>query len=229
MAWDRYAYVNNSPVKFNDPSGYDVGCPGLDASNCVGSISNNGTGFLRPNEATQQALGLVGNWFFETGEETQRFGPENALTEEVMYDPGMDLFREKWAEAGNQVPFSWEHTADERGSGSLPERLLRGVGVFLREHVLELGLSALGFGSQDPEGPIDPVGGTIGSLDRISVSAANNGQVQFQVYNVMGWSSGTRIPGTDQSIINDRNRSAWGPGGTTYQYFTWYEVKPSVE
>ncbi len=34
QAWDRYAYVNNSPVKYNDPSGYDVGCAGQDASNC---------------------------------------------------------------------------------------------------------------------------------------------------------------------------------------------------
>jgi RHS repeat-associated protein len=34
QAWDRYAYVNNNPVKYTDPSGHDVGCGGRDASTC---------------------------------------------------------------------------------------------------------------------------------------------------------------------------------------------------
>ncbi len=33
-AFDRYAYVNNNPVKYNDPTGHDVGCAGLDAAGC---------------------------------------------------------------------------------------------------------------------------------------------------------------------------------------------------
>ena len=222
QAWDRYAYANNSPVVYNDPSGHCAICVfGYIVYQGISTIYNSQT------EATHQALGLVGNWFFEVGGETQRFGPENALTQEVMHDPGMDQFQENWEESGYSVPFSWEHRADERSSGSRPERLLKGASVFLREHVFELGLSVLGFGSQNPEGPIDPVGGTIGSLDRITVSAAENGQVQFEVYNEMGWASGTRIPGTSQSIIQNRDRSAWGPGGTTYQYFYWYEEKPN--
>jgi hypothetical protein len=31
---DRYAYVNNNPVKYNDPSGHDVGCAGIDMYMC---------------------------------------------------------------------------------------------------------------------------------------------------------------------------------------------------
>ncbi len=36
MSWDRYAYANNSPIRFNDPNGHDVGCTGTSASNCSG-------------------------------------------------------------------------------------------------------------------------------------------------------------------------------------------------
>ena len=34
QAWDRYAYANNSPIRFNDPSGHDVGCPGFNGGRC---------------------------------------------------------------------------------------------------------------------------------------------------------------------------------------------------
>ena len=35
QSWDRYAFVNNNPVRYNDPSGHDVGCGGRDASACA--------------------------------------------------------------------------------------------------------------------------------------------------------------------------------------------------
>ncbi len=31
---NRYAYTRNNPIRYNDPSGHDVGCPGMDASAC---------------------------------------------------------------------------------------------------------------------------------------------------------------------------------------------------
>jgi hypothetical protein len=34
QAWDRYAYVNNNPLRYTDPSGHDVGCGGREASDC---------------------------------------------------------------------------------------------------------------------------------------------------------------------------------------------------
>jgi RHS repeat-associated protein len=33
--YDRYAYVRNNPIKYNDPTGYDVGCGGRDGSDCT--------------------------------------------------------------------------------------------------------------------------------------------------------------------------------------------------
>ncbi len=34
QAWDRYAFVNNNPVRYNDPTGHDVGCPSQEPSQC---------------------------------------------------------------------------------------------------------------------------------------------------------------------------------------------------
>jgi RHS repeat-associated protein len=34
QAWDRYAGMNNNPVRWNDPTGHDVGCAGREASDC---------------------------------------------------------------------------------------------------------------------------------------------------------------------------------------------------
>jgi pimeloyl-ACP methyl ester carboxylesterase len=31
---DRYAYTNNNPIRYNDPTGHDVSCPGENASEC---------------------------------------------------------------------------------------------------------------------------------------------------------------------------------------------------
>jgi hypothetical protein len=104
--------------------------------------------------------------------------------------------------------------------------LLNGAWIFEREHIIQPGLVLAGFGSRTPEGPIDAVGGTIGSLDLISVAAADNGLVQFTVRNEMGWRSGTRIPGMDASLVPDRSRSRGKFGGTIVQSFEWWEPDP---
>ena len=213
QAWGRYAYTNNNPVRYTDPTGHRS-CE-EDGYNCN---TNNTT-------ATKQAFGLVVNWYFETGLQSQTFGPSEPITQEVRYDEGMDKFREQWAAAGNPLPYTDNITSDERNRGSLLERGLNGAWVLFREHVIELGGSILGFGSKDPEGHIDAVGGTIGSLDQVTVSDAGDGQVRFEVYNEMGWASATRVPGTNISLKRDRDRSEWGPGGTITQNFYWYETR----
>jgi len=47
---------------------------------------------------------------------------------------------------------------------------------------------------------------------RIDATDAGNGIVKIRVRNEMGWSSATRIPGTDTPIIYNKDRSVIGPG-----------------
>ena len=178
-----------------------------------------------PNPATQQALGLVRNWFFETGAEHQMFGPDEPITKEVMHESGVDQFREAWAESGYKVPFSTSTTIDQR-KGPLPVRLILGAGTYIKSHVIDLGLSTMGLGSDNPEGSIDAINGTIGSLDTISVDYADNGLLKISVHNTMGLASFSRIPGTDYVLMDDEPRSArriWG--GTITQEFYWFEKR----
>jgi RHS repeat-associated protein len=57
QAWDRYAYTNNNPVRYNDPSGHDVGCGGQDASEC-GASTISPTGFVDNYGINGQAAAL---------------------------------------------------------------------------------------------------------------------------------------------------------------------------
>jgi len=197
-------------------------------------------------ESVAQAWGLVFEWFFEVGPAVRTFGPECALTQDIIYDPGIAAFRRAWAEAGYPVPWEWKHSADVRTGGWLPLRIARGGLVYAREHLVQLPLStALGvldLGPNDPRSPIDPVGGIIGSLDKIYVwPSEQEGWVRIEVVNVMNWRSGTRVPGTDFSLIDlivppDREITRdwapdWAPwlpipGGAIEQRFWWEEPRP---
>ncbi len=193
-----------------------------------------------------QAWSLVREWFFEVGPTIRTFGPECALTQDIMHDPGIQAFQRAWKAAGYPVPWEWHHTADVRTGEWLPARLARGALVYAREHLLELplstGLGLLGVGPNDPRSPLDPVGGIIGSLDTIRVTPADQiGWVRIEVINQMDWRSGTRIPGTNRSLIDilvppdvgiKRNWApSWAPwlpipGGETVQVFWWEEPLP---
>jgi hypothetical protein len=74
----------------------------------------------------------------------------------------------------------------------------------------------------------DPVGAILGAFDLIKVyqSELSTDMVGILAYNTMGWASATRIPGTDYSVIQNRPRSALGPGGTIEQWFYWEEPIP---
>ena len=244
---NRYSYTHNSPMCYTDPNGNCEVCKKawnqlLVASNQAAtwleskadkaaswteSRGAEAASWIGPNpsdqsvRSTQQAMGIVSDWFYETGKDTQDFGPDEPLTQDVRYDPQVDSFKQKWAEKGFPLPFESSGGVDKK-EGALIPRIASGAGAFLTENG-ELGLSLLGFGSPTPQGRIDAVGGVIGSFGRISVSDAGGGVSKFEAYNVSGLRSVTRIPGTSQSLLPDRPRSAWGPGGTMQEHFFWFE------
>lgn len=177
--------------------------------------------------STREAWRLVFRWFFEPPNTPTKYyyGPGSALTMDIMNDPGMDRFRKAWADTGYQLPFTFNDAADIREGLPLHARIKSGVEVYVQENV-QLVQATIGQGSTTPQGPIDAVGGIIGSLDQISASYAGNGQVQIEVHNVMGLASLTRVPGTNFSVLQDRDRSKIGPGGTIEMYFVWPEPLP---
>jgi hypothetical protein len=126
------------------------------------------------------------------------------------------------------LPFETPETIDSRTGGSTFESVLAGVGIYVEAHFIELPLSTFGLGSNTPGGPINPVDGTIGSLDDVSVMDAGNGMVKFEVYNSMDTASLTRIPGSNNTVLRalGRNETPFGFGGQYAQTFSWTESYP---
>jgi len=178
-------------------------------------------------ESAKIAWKILRDWFFETGDEVQFFGPDNSLTQDVKHDSAFVEFFQLWAEAGYPNTYTWNHRVDERDRGNLFQRLWIGGILYARENI-ELILSSIGLGSKVSSGRLDPVGGVLGSLDAINLSKLDDGSIGINVINRTGWKSGSRIPGTNYSLFRDRARSEWGPGGTITQHFNWTQPVPKL-
>jgi hypothetical protein len=185
-------------------------------------------------------------FLYNTGPFERTFDATSSLTLDIMYGPGMAEAREKLAEAGYPSYFEWEHHLDEREEGSDVVRFFQALPPYFREQVWKPGLTALGMGSQDPEGPIDAVGGTIGSLDTIRFKRVGGGWYRIEVYNEMNWTSGIRQPGSSKSWADIKlvgelrvqdvvavTAGTFLPGSpsycghfTTKQTFVWWERIP---
>jgi len=231
QALNRYSYTLNNPLKYTDPTGHMV------AEDSVGGCDEPPPSPYDPNESFWQAVGLGIEWFFNIKPRVREFGLGDSLTQDIMHDPGMDAFHKAWAEAGYPLPFKWQHTRDEREEGSDFVRFVKAIPVYFREHVVKMTLVSLGKRDQTPEGQLDAVGGTIGSLDEIRVYDAGNGMVTVEVYNEMNWQSLIRTPGSSKSIV--ALKVPWTGqtidyflrhyvGGSTdhIQYFRWQEPRP---
>ena len=228
QALNRYSYVLNNPLRYTDPTGQRIAVYDEYANSLTEPPLPPPPPTYDPGESVRQAWGLVWDWFWEAGPEVRYFGPESSLTQDITYDRGMIEFRKEWAAAGYQLPFTYRDTADEREEGPFPIRFVKGSLVYVREHLFELPVATVGLGSTTPEGQIDPVGGTVGSLDRIRVYDAGNGTVMFEVYNRMDWRSALRIPGLE-GIIPSYRRDQVPLGGALEMYFIWYEPMPQPE
>jgi hypothetical protein len=133
-----------------------------------------------------------------------------------MRSPALAQFRAEWASQGYRLDWKWEHQSlDEREKRPLPQRLIKGATVAYVQH-----LRLIYFG--------DPVGATLGSFNDISVDKSDSsaGMVQIEAHNKMGWASVSRVYGTTDHHIENRPRSALGPGGTIEQWFHWEEPMP---
>jgi RHS repeat-associated protein len=203
-----YVYVGNSPANYADPSGLQ--------------------GSYDAYESFMQAVGLARDWFTERGQVVQRFGPNEPLTMDVRHSRGVQDFKREWAEEGEyRVPWTWDkHSIDVREGAPLAVRLVWAGKTFARSQ-WNLFRCAIGRGSPTAEGQVDPVLGILGSFNLVSVYLSPEGGTEmltFEVYNVMGRRSFLRVKGTKYSpLVNVERGESGGWGGTTYQYFYWYE------
>ena len=149
-------------------------------------------------------------------EEKLHFGPEHPLTQAVMRSPALFQFRAKWALLGYPLDWTWtDQSYEPRTEGRIPE---------------DPGAAAKAYASQNLRLVVlgDPVGAILGAFDDITVdqNELSLRMVQIEAHNTMGYASASRVPGTDYSLIQDRPRSALGPGGTIEQWFHWEEPMP---
>jgi len=153
----------------------------------------------------------------------------------------MEEFRQKFAEAGYPPSFEWHHHLDvrEESEGPYAIRFVKSLPAYIGAQV-KLGLTAVGIESNTPEGPIDALDGTIGSLDTIRAERIGRGWVRIEVENRMDWYSGLRIPGGDKSLAPLRIPGTdlmlgkvWADivGGSyeTEQTFYWWERIPGSQ
>ena len=160
---------------------------------------------------------VAADWFFERGaaggtrNHPQLYGASHQITRDLMNDPGVQEAREAWNAKGRPNCFSYDYAF--------------GVTDYLHDLFT-----------------LNGTGSFLGSY-HVAINRCTNGSTRLEVTNTTGWESGTRsaIPGSranssledmlkgsgftlnPRSILNDRMRSAPGPGGNFYQLYYWKE------
>jgi len=170
-------------------------------------------------------------WFFQLGEEEYHFGPEHSLTQEVMSSPSLARFRVQWAKpkelggGGYQLPYLWQ---GDRIEETMNLGKYDDTAVEILAHNMIMFGAMWGYGSWGPEGPINTVGGLLGSLDYVHADEADSGSdvVKMEARNTMGKASVSRRPGTTDSRWENELRSETFWGGSIRLYFYWEEPKP---
>jgi len=202
---NSYSYAGNGPVNSTDPSGLQ-------------------DGGYSSYESYRQSRQLVSYWYHQEGPVRLVLGPEEPLTQDVRYSPGVQQFKRHWAlEGEHEVPWHWAgHTIDIREGLPLRLRISWATLLYLNAH-WKLGVCSRPWVSVGVASQMDPVDATLGSLEDISVRRAPGDRLLFEVFNKMGRASAMRIPGTDSSLLKDAERSQVEWGGSVYVIFYWHE------
>jgi RHS repeat-associated protein len=231
--WHRYQYAYASPISYYDPYGMQVPPPGgLDRLNIglggqldrlsiglggqldrlsqelgyaldtaarfpLGARCTPSAPGYSPRAANLQALWILTSWFLEIGPDVQEYGPESPFTQILRHHMGVQRIRAEWAAAG-YPPFYSDVWKIEEAAGTPWE-------AYLQENI-KMVLSFAGYGSPTPEGPINPLGGVVGSYE-VRIRKIDEHTAEFTVYNETQWESGTRVPGTNYSPLPSLKRS----------------------
>ena len=235
---NRFSYTRNNPLKYIDPSGHrecygyapssqnDMG-NGVGADSCAGGDwdavhAEENLGKLQDQiktEWNQQMdwVDLGWDWFLNRGSSERHFGSDTFLTQDLMNHEGVEQARAEYVKAGFPSKFDWDFRIDATGGGGI----VGGAVAYIRENMK---LLAWGLGKRDI--PAQAVGGVLGSY-HVHITRKKDGNLEFQVSNQTGWASGTRIPGTGSSVLQNHNRLGYGPGATVTEFFYWTEpLKP---
>ena len=174
---NRYTYVRNNPLRYNDPSGHRLSACGWDGE-CPGEEPP--VPSLPPFEFfdpaayywDQNGLEMVWDWLTERGPQTRYYGASAAMTRDLMHDEGVEQAREQFYASGD-TSYAYRFTR--------PEQPIREALQWAR--------------GEDKTG----VGSVLGSYT-VYIQNNGDGTIAIYVHNVVSRESATRLLGRNDSI-----------------------------
>ena len=172
QALNRYAYVLNNPLRYNDPSGHAV-CVDDDCSIVFGPRERH---LIRRGPSAyywaQGGLEMVWDWLTERGPQTRYYGASAAMTRDPMHDEGVEQAREQFYASGD-TSYAYRFTR--------PEQPIREALQWAR--------------GEDKTG----VGSVLGSYT-VYIQNKGDGTIAIYVHNIVGRESATRLLGWGPSV-----------------------------